>query len=158
MKKLYFFFYFLFLFLHYIYSSNFYNAAVVEHAPYSIPGLISREEAISVMNRNLDKYEAHIKSAIEVDSQIIVFPEDGLYGDDKCTREEILPYLEYIPNDLSSNSFIPCSDLSYNIPTFNTNIFNITQFNKQPILTSLLNILRIKYNLFQLILTFIILL
>merc|ERR1711977_716013 len=73
-------------------QDNIYKAAVVEHVPYSVPGQVSREEAVRIMNQNLDTYEGHIKAAVDQRVQIIVFPEDGLYGDDKCTREEILPY------------------------------------------------------------------
>jgi len=116
------------------YCDEFYTAAVVEHAPYSVPGQVSRTEAISVMNENLDKYEAHIEAAKSAGSQIIVFPEDGLYGDDKCTRKEILPYLEFIPDPASSSApFTPCNDASYTFPR--SEIFpEEVMFNKQPIL------------------------
>jgi len=116
-------------------ETSFYTAAVVEHAPISVPGQVSREEAISVMNQNLDEYVAHIQAAKELGSEIIVFPEDGLYGDDKCTRTEILPYLEYIPDPTSSSSFIPCNDEPYIFPHESATSYNASMFSKQPILT-----------------------
>lgn len=41
-------------------------------------------------------------------ADIIVFPEDGLTGDNKCSREEIYPYLQQIP-EIGSN---PCLESS----------------------------------------------
>ena len=117
-------------------DSSFYTAAVVEHAPYSVPGQVSREEAISVMNFNMDQYEEHIQAAKELGSQIIVFSEDGLYGDDKCTREEILPYLEYIPSPQNSSvPIIPCNDSYYEYPkVYDNSLYDSSMFDKQPIL------------------------
>ena len=111
-------------------QQEFYTGAVVEHVPYSVPGQVSREEAISIMNTNLDTYEGHIKAAKQSGVQIIVFPEDGLYGDDKCTREEILPYLEYIPN---TEGIQPCNEADFKFPSSEHN-YNLTSFDKQPIL------------------------
>eukprot|EP00011_Vannellida_sp_DIVA3-517-6-12_P010529 CAMPEP_0114621340 /NCGR_PEP_ID=MMETSP0168-20121206/9180_1 /TAXON_ID=95228 ORGANISM="Vannella sp., Strain DIVA3 517/6/12" /NCGR_SAMPLE_ID=MMETSP0168 /ASSEMBLY_ACC=CAM_ASM_000044 /LENGTH=650 /DNA_ID=CAMNT_0001832539 /DNA_START=128 /DNA_END=2077 /DNA_ORIENTATION=- len=90
-----------------------YRAAVVEHAPISVPGLVSREEAVGVMFDNLDVYEGHVEAAVADGAQIIVFNEDGLYGDDKCTRDEILPYLEYIPDPSKASGPIVLCDAEY---------------------------------------------
>lgn len=87
-----------------------YRAAVVEHAPISVPGQVTREEAVGVMFENLDVYEGHVEAAVADGAQIIVFNEDGLYGDDKCTREEILPYLEYIPDPTKASGPIVLCD------------------------------------------------
>lgn len=80
-------------------TTHYYTAAVVEHAPYSIAPLPvpSADEAWAVMSRNLDAYEAHLEAAVAQGAQVVVFPEDGLFGDSHCTREEIAPYLEWVP-------------------------------------------------------------
>lgn len=113
---------------------SFYTAAVVEHVPYSVPGQVSRDRALFIMNSNMDQYVAHIEAAKEMGAQIIVFSEDGLYGDDKCTRREILPYLEYIPDVTSSSTIIPCTDSSYKFPKYENSPYDTSMFDEQPIL------------------------
>lgn len=97
-----------------------YVAAVVEHVPVMAmsPG-VTRQEAQLIMQENLDRYEQHILraqlTALEQGRplQLIVFPEDGLYGAAFYTRKSIQPYLEYIPEPVplsagSSAAATPC--------------------------------------------------
>ncbi|KAF6365632.1 vanin 2 [Rhinolophus ferrumequinum] len=85
-------------------------AAVYEHAvilPNKTETPVSQDDALLLMNKNLDILESAIKQAAEQDAQIIVTPEDALYGW-KFTRETIFPYLEDIPDP--QTTWIPCED------------------------------------------------
>lgn len=85
-------------------------AAVYEHAvilPNETEAPVSQDDALLLMNKNLDILERAIKQAAEQDAQIIVTPEDALYGW-KFTRETISPYLEDIPDP--QVTWIPCED------------------------------------------------
>ncbi|KAM5263981.1 pantetheinase-like [Ctenodactylus gundi] len=75
-------------------------AAVYEHAvilPKVTHAPVSPEEALALMNRNLDILEEAIVLAATQGAHIIVTPEDGIYGMN-FTRETIYPYLEDIPD------------------------------------------------------------
>lgn len=88
-----------------------YVASVVEHVPVmaTSPG-VTREEAQLVMQENLDRYEEHIVRAQLTalaqgrPLQLIVFPEDGLYGAAFYSRKSIQPYLEPIPEPVPLSS------------------------------------------------------
>ncbi|XP_042319095.1 pantetheinase-like [Sceloporus undulatus] len=85
-----------------------YIAAVYEHAVIlsgDTPELVTPEDALKLMNKNLDILEEAIKTAAEQGAQIIVTPEDGIYGW-VFTRDTIYPYLEDIPNP--QVNWIPC--------------------------------------------------
>ncbi|XP_074043710.1 pantetheinase isoform X2 [Macrotis lagotis] len=85
-------------------------AAVYEHAVIQSNMTItpvSQEDALMLMNKNLDVLEKAIKLAAEKGAQIIVTPEDGIYGW-TFTRETIYPYLEDIPDP--QVNWIPCTE------------------------------------------------
>nr|XP_019807441.1 vascular non-inflammatory molecule 2 isoform X2 [Tursiops truncatus] len=87
-----------------------FKAAVHEHAvilPNDTETPVSQDYALLLMNRNIDILERAIKQAAEQGAQIIVTPEDAIYGW-KFTREAIFPYLEDIPDPLVN--WIPCQD------------------------------------------------
>lgn len=95
---------------------GYYIAAVVEHSTVMPPsGKVTVGAAQEAMMRNVDKYEANIKDAYAKNVQIIVFPEDGIYGL-SLNRDTILPYLESIPtNDVIQQQDInPCSQVEFN--------------------------------------------
>uniref|UniRef100_A0A8D1IXK0 Biotinidase n=1 Tax=Sus scrofa TaxID=9823 RepID=A0A8D1IXK0_PIG len=77
-----------------------YVAAVYEHRsilsldPLS---LISRTQALELMNQNLDIYEQQVMIAAQKGVQIIVFPEDGIHGFN-FTRISIYPFLDLMPS------------------------------------------------------------
>lgn len=85
-------------------------AAVYEHAvilPNRTKTPVSQEDALNLMNKNIDILERAIKQAAEQGARIIVTPEDALYGWE-FTRETIFPYLEDIPDP--QVNWIPCQD------------------------------------------------
>ncbi|XP_006188513.2 pantetheine hydrolase VNN2 isoform X1 [Camelus dromedarius] len=85
-----------------------FRAAVYEHAvilPNNTETPVSQDDALLLMNKNMDILEKAIKQAAEQGAQIIVTPEDAIYGW-KFTRETIFPYLEYIPDP--QVNWIPC--------------------------------------------------
>uniref|UniRef100_A0A8D1WQ36 CN hydrolase domain-containing protein n=1 Tax=Sus scrofa TaxID=9823 RepID=A0A8D1WQ36_PIG len=87
-----------------------FKAAVYEHAvilPNDTKTPVSWDDALLLMNKNMDILERAIKQAAEQGAQIIVTPEDALYGW-KFTRETIFPYLEDVPDP--QKNWIPCQD------------------------------------------------
>ncbi|XP_037700472.1 pantetheinase [Choloepus didactylus] len=85
-------------------------AAVYEHAvilPKATLIAVSREEALALMNQNLDLLEGAITSAAKQGAHIIVTPEDAIYGWN-FNKETIYPYLEDIPDP--QVNWIPCND------------------------------------------------
>ncbi|XP_027794288.2 pantetheinase isoform X1 [Marmota flaviventris] len=85
-------------------------AAVYEHAvrlPDDPLTLVSPEEALAFMNRNIDVLEGAITLAANQGAHIIVTPEDGIYGYN-FSRESIYPYLEDIPDP--QVNWIPCNN------------------------------------------------
>uniref|UniRef100_A0A8C8YEU8 Vanin 3 n=1 Tax=Panthera leo TaxID=9689 RepID=A0A8C8YEU8_PANLE len=85
-------------------------AAVYEHAvilPNRTETPVSKEEALLLMNKNIDVLENAVKLAARQGAHIIVTPEDGIYGW-VFTRETIYPYLEDIPDP--EVNWIPCTD------------------------------------------------
>ncbi|NXO12870.1 VNN1 Pantetheinase, partial [Oriolus oriolus] len=86
-----------------------YVAAVYEHnvvlsEDTEVP--VSPEEALMLMEKNIAVLEAAIKEAARQGANIIVTPEDGIYGW-VFTRETIYPYLEDIPDP--QVDWIPCA-------------------------------------------------
>ncbi|XP_034274718.1 pantetheinase-like isoform X1 [Pantherophis guttatus] len=87
-----------------------YTAAVYEHAviqPEVTGKPVSPEEALKLMNQNMDILEDAIQKAAKQGAHIIVTPEDAIYGFN-FTRETIYPYLEDIPDP--QVNWIPCTD------------------------------------------------
>ncbi|XP_053143657.1 pantetheinase-like isoform X2 [Hemicordylus capensis] len=87
-----------------------YTAAVYEHSvilPDSTEKPVSSEEALKLMNKNIDILEESIKTAAKQGARIIVTPEDGIYGF-RFTRETFYPYLEDIPDP--QVNWNPCID------------------------------------------------
>nr|XP_014711629.1 vascular non-inflammatory molecule 3 [Equus asinus] len=85
-------------------------AAVYEHAvilPNGTQTPVPKEEALLLMNKNIDVLEKAVKLAARQGAHIIVTPEDGIYGW-VFTRETIYPYLEDIPHP--EVNWIPCRD------------------------------------------------
>ncbi|XP_036988662.2 pantetheine hydrolase VNN2 [Artibeus jamaicensis] len=85
-------------------------AAVYEHAvilPEETKTPVSQDNALLLMNKNIDILEKAIKQAAQQGAEIIVTPEDALYGW-SFTRETIFPYLEDIPDPRVN--WIPCRD------------------------------------------------
>uniref|UniRef100_A0A2K5KD83 CN hydrolase domain-containing protein n=2 Tax=Colobus angolensis palliatus TaxID=336983 RepID=A0A2K5KD83_COLAP len=90
-------------------------AAVYEHAvilPNKTKTPVSQEDALNLMNKNIDILERAIKQAAEQGARIIVTPEDALYGWE-FTRETVFPYLEDIPDP--QVNWIPCQDSQYHL-------------------------------------------
>ncbi|KAK7486120.1 hypothetical protein BaRGS_00022586 [Batillaria attramentaria] len=88
-----------------------FKAAVYEHAvflPEDMHTVVSRQEALRVMRQNLAVFSEQAAEAKRQVVDILVFPEDGIYGMG-FTREALEPYLEYIP-DPEHDHWIPCDD------------------------------------------------
>lgn len=81
-------------------QAEYYTAAVFEHRPFLSPdplALISRQQALRLISRNLDIYEQQVAAAARKGAQILVFPEDGLHGFN-FTRPSIYPFLDFLPH------------------------------------------------------------
>ena len=75
-----------------------YTAAVLEHVTaFADREVHDRSAALQVMKKNLEVYASRADEASRSGADIIVFPEDGIYGF-PFTREAILHFLEDIPN------------------------------------------------------------
>ncbi|KAI8496219.1 hypothetical protein Bbelb_260600 [Branchiostoma belcheri] len=68
--------------------------------------VLDRNSALELMKKNLKVFEDQARLASKQGAQIIVFPEDGIYGMG-YTRQSIFPFLEEIP-DPSLESWNPC--------------------------------------------------
>ena len=91
-------------------ASKGYTAAVYEHATIFKSGVQTRSEALEVMKENIAVFQEKSRIANEKGADMIVFPEDGLYGF-TFTRDEMYLYLDDIPNPSSlSKSWNPCTD------------------------------------------------
>ncbi|KAI8497906.1 Biotinidase [Branchiostoma belcheri] len=92
------------------YDDTNFVAAVYEHAVTwtSDPGQPpTRQEALDFMKPNLDVYQVQTREAKRQGADIIVFPEDGIYGFQ--SRDDLYPYLETIP-DPERIVWNPCDD------------------------------------------------
>ncbi|XP_035828906.1 pantetheinase-like [Aplysia californica] len=87
-----------------------FRAAVYEHRVVMpvIKRHFTRPEALELMQKNLDVYKQQTDIAREQGADIIVFPEDGIYGP-MFTRQTIYPFLETIP-DPRRVTWSPCDD------------------------------------------------
>ncbi|BFZ23469.1 hypothetical protein BsWGS_26508 [Bradybaena similaris] len=87
-----------------------FKAAVYEHRVINPrpPGVATRAEALRYMMRNVDIYKTQAVEAKTQGADILVFPEDGIYGIN-FTRESIYNYLEQIPEPLAP-AWSPCND------------------------------------------------
>eukprot|EP01133_Synstelium_polycarpum_P015247 gene15247-18049_t len=97
-------------------SSTYYTGAIVEYSPvtnnYSDP--FTPDNAVAYMLSNLDNYSQYCADAQEAGVQIIVFPEYGILGEGFNTRDQVLPFLETIPDPKQSSSPItPCTDSDF---------------------------------------------
>lgn len=93
-------------------SKDVYTAAVYEHVTFFIieNKTYTRQEALNIMKKNLAVFQTKAELAKSKGAEIIVFPEDGLYGFG-YTREQIFPFLESIPNPSQlQKSWSPCLD------------------------------------------------
>ena len=102
-----------------------YVAAVVEFAPNitlsDMLHVLTPREAVRLMMYNLNSWERLVERAREKGADIVVFPEDGLYGFAFPSREFLLPFLEEIPEPRTER-YTLCGD---------------TRFSDRPILTHL---------------------
>ena len=90
-----------------------YTAAVYEHVTFFVienKTELTRPGALEIMKKNLAVFQTKAALAKSKGAEIIVFPEDGLYGFD-YTREQIFPFLEIIPDPQQlEKSWNPCTD------------------------------------------------
>ncbi|XP_013382532.2 pantetheinase [Lingula anatina] len=95
-----------------------YTAAVYEHAVFTLPlaEIENKTVALSVMKQNLQVYETATAEAKKKGAEIIVFPEDGLYGFE-FTREVFHYFTEDIPNPETQPGWNPCKDQHPGDPT-----------------------------------------
>ena len=96
-------------------EGEFYTAAVVEFTPnVSLDTLhvLSPQEAVRLMMFNLHSFQGFVEEAKENGADIIVFPEDAIYGFIFLSREALFPFLEEIP-DPQTRSWVPCGDASF---------------------------------------------
>ncbi|XP_074844850.1 pantetheinase-like [Carettochelys insculpta] len=87
-----------------------YIAAVYEHSvilPNVTLSPVSSDDALALMNKNMDVLEDAVKAAAQKGAHIIVTAEDGIYGW-VFNRDTIFPYLEDIPDP--QVNWIPCTD------------------------------------------------
>uniref|UniRef100_S4RWS3 CN hydrolase domain-containing protein n=1 Tax=Petromyzon marinus TaxID=7757 RepID=S4RWS3_PETMA len=87
-------------------------AAVLEHAvllppPRAQGTLPTRAEALTLMHSNLDIMEPLIRNATSMGADIVVSPEDGLYGW-TLSREEAQFYMEDILDPSAQLGWVPC--------------------------------------------------
>ncbi|KAK7507945.1 hypothetical protein BaRGS_00000910 [Batillaria attramentaria] len=87
-----------------------FRAAVYEHrCERPERTLVNRTRAVSNMMKNVNVYRQQAAIASSQGAQIIVFPEDGIYGT-PFSRSRIRPYLEHIPDPATTSPpWIPCT-------------------------------------------------
>lgn len=93
------------------YASDTYRAAVVEFKVNSTFLLIPDvTQATERMMSNVRGFETVIKAAKLKGVQIIVFPEDGIIGGGFLTRDQLLFFMEQVPEVEGSKPINPCTD------------------------------------------------
>ncbi|XP_071180072.1 pantetheinase-like [Mytilus edulis] len=81
-------------------ASNKYKGAVFEHSvimPENTKVWVNRSYALENMMKNIDVYQIQAMKAGKEKVDILVFPEDGIYGY-RFNRKGVESYLEYIPD------------------------------------------------------------
>lgn len=99
-------------------SDSEFVAAVYEHAFLRAQNravVLSQQDAIALVMRNMDVYEEQMKIAEQQNVSIIVFPEYGLTGFG-YTRDSFKPFLEDIP-DPKKGHWNGCGDTLVNAST-----------------------------------------
>ncbi|KAN0032159.1 hypothetical protein ACTFIV_006035 [Dictyostelium citrinum] len=92
-------------------NDDYYIGAVLEYAPPEYNFKDPNETPIKYVLANVKQYNSYAQIAKSQGAQIIVFPEYGLLGGAFATRDEVLPYLEVIPDPhQSSQPIIPCNN------------------------------------------------
>eukprot|EP00051_Salpingoeca_urceolata_P000876 m.36877 g.36877 ORF g.36877 m.36877 type:complete len:513 (+) comp11056_c0_seq3:81-1619(+) len=98
-----------------------YKAAVIEYDPeYEYDKVVTVDYAKRLMQRNLERIGELVVKAATDGAQVVVLPEDGLYGFLNCKREEIRPYLFGIPSPGEAAAGDPCSNVT--APTLLSNL------------------------------------
>ncbi|XP_041378241.1 pantetheinase-like [Gigantopelta aegis] len=89
-----------------------FKVAVYEHVvilPNTLTHVVTRPQAVELMEKNLKIYETQARRAHDQNVSILIFPENGLYGPG-FAREALWPYLEFVPDPLSIQSWNPCEE------------------------------------------------
>ncbi|XP_054763012.2 pantetheinase-like [Lytechinus pictus] len=90
-----------------------YTAAVVEYKAISwLFPIVNEEQALAIIELNLDALNIHASEAVSQGADILVFPEYGITGFVEEERDYVVPFLETVgdPSSLQSNAYIPCHD------------------------------------------------
>lgn len=96
-------------------AEDYYTAAIVEFRPnftLDILHIPTPQQALEVMMYNLHGFDRYVEDGKKSGADIIVFPEDGLYGFVVPSREAMFSYLEEIP-DPQVQIYTPCDDTSF---------------------------------------------
>ena len=96
-------------------DEDFYTAAVVEFRPnisLDIFHILTPQQALEVMMYNLHSFDRYVQEGKKNGADIIIFPEDGIYGFVIPSREAMYPYLEEIP-DPPVEIYTPCGDARF---------------------------------------------
>jgi pantetheine hydrolase len=89
-----------------------YRAAVFEHVQQARN--LSIKDSQQIIDLNLRIYETVAHQAAQHESNIIVFPEDGIFFSVR-SRADVKPFLEEIPNPFDKIIYNPCDDpVGYN--------------------------------------------
>ncbi|KAK5582483.1 hypothetical protein RB653_004068 [Dictyostelium firmibasis] len=92
-------------------DDDYYVGAVLEYAPPAYNFKDPNETPVKYVLANVKQYNSYAQTAKNQGAQIIVFPEYGLLGGAFATRDDVLPYLEVIPDPHQSSSpIIPCNN------------------------------------------------
>ena len=120
-------------------EQEFYTAAVVEFTPnitLDVVDVLTPQEALRLMMYNLRSFEGFAKEAKEKGADIVVFPEDGIYGFLFLSRNVLFPFLEEIP-DPHTRVWIPCGDASFSDRPVLTYLSCLAQRNQITLVTNM---------------------
>ncbi|KAM9963514.1 hypothetical protein ACTFIW_006745 [Dictyostelium discoideum] len=99
-------------------NDDYYIGAVLEYTPPEYNFKDPNETPIKYVLANVKQYNSYAQIAKSQGAQIIVFPEYGLLGGAFATRDQVLPYLEVIPDPhQSSQPIIPCNNEDFDNKT-----------------------------------------